>query len=319
MIGFDPVPKGSESGSPKRRSIASADLDAMTEERASATQSPANADEEGDVAVGVLPQSPGPNSVFVTPQVSETADDSDATAAPPMTAPSALAPATVEADSLQGVPSEDTEPLAEKADLAGVETLVVDDASPHSESGDGGENEKGSESGDGSGDGDDAAVAVVKGSSPAEEGVAVPESLGTDHSFADSDGRLSAFDASLVSFEDADESFDIVKTTDDSLDASLDEPSLPTAVIVAETDTVDYDARHDELDPLGLLTKEQFAYVLKLPAAEDEIALSRFFQLLPYFGGRHSVDEMMWCENLSRTQILETFHQFRAVLHKVVC
>lgn len=82
---------------------------------------------------------------------------------------------------------------------------------------------------------------------------------------------------------------------------------------------VDFALQRAVLDPHESLTLEQYDFVVKLPAAGDAEALSRFFQLLPYFGGRHSVDEMMWSENLSRVQVLEIFDLFRAVLHKVVC
>ena len=57
---------------------------------------------------------------------------------------------------------------------------------------------------------------------------------------------------------------------------------------------------------------------MRLPAAGDHDAVSRFFQLLPYFRGAHTIDEMMWRESMSRAEVHEVLDKFRAVLHKVV-
>ena len=63
---------------------------------------------------------------------------------------------------------------------------------------------------------------------------------------------------------------------------------------------------------------DRYNSVMRLSASADRDLLGRFFQLLPYFRGAHTIDEMMWRESMSRADVTDVLDKFRAVLHKVV-
>eukprot|EP00053_Salpingoeca_punica_P014093 m.127972 g.127972 ORF g.127972 m.127972 type:complete len:967 (-) comp16378_c0_seq3:132-3032(-) len=64
----------------------------------------------------------------------------------------------------------------------------------------------------------------------------------------------------------------------------------------------------------NFLTRREHEYVLNLPAAASAAMLDRFLRLCPYFRGVHSLEEIMWLENISRNDVLEVVSHFSDVL-----
>ena len=52
-----------------------------------------------------------------------------------------------------------------------------------------------------------------------------------------------------------------------------------------------------------------------MQVATDELAL--FLRLCPYFRGKHTLEEIMYRENLSRAQLTEILKKFSAVVRTV--
>lgn len=68
----------------------------------------------------------------------------------------------------------------------------------------------------------------------------------------------------------------------------------------------------------GTLLKElsaaDKAAVLKCPAAKNLDDLQLFARLFPYFNGKHHLEEIMFYENIRRSQLLTLLDKFKDVL-----
>ena len=51
-----------------------------------------------------------------------------------------------------------------------------------------------------------------------------------------------------------------------------------------------------------------------MPAAQHLDDLQKFVRLFPYFNGNHHIEEIMYFENLRRSQLLTLLDKFRDVL-----
>jgi len=72
---------------------------------------------------------------------------------------------------------------------------------------------------------------------------------------------------------------------------------------------------HPELEEeLKGLTYAERKSVLQVPAALDSEDLKLFTRLTPYFRGNHHLEEVMYYENLRRSQLLTLIEKFRDVL-----
>eukprot|EP00041_Stephanoeca_diplocostata_P031544 m.984460 g.984460 ORF g.984460 m.984460 type:complete len:67 (-) comp23980_c0_seq2:64-264(-) len=56
---------------------------------------------------------------------------------------------------------------------------------------------------------------------------------------------------------------------------------------------------------------------LCLSAQEDPATLDMFLRLCRFFRGSHTIEEMMWREGLSRTDVLHTIDVFSSVLYTI--
>ncbi|XP_065579288.1 GATOR1 complex protein NPRL3-like isoform X2 [Artemia franciscana] len=69
----------------------------------------------------------------------------------------------------------------------------------------------------------------------------------------------------------------------------------------------------DNLLPSSLSSAERLA-ILKVPRASDPEDLKLFAKLLPYFHGTHPLEEIMFRENIRRSQVFQLLDKFRSVL-----
>ncbi|XP_069503996.1 GATOR1 complex protein NPRL3 isoform X2 [Ambystoma mexicanum] len=65
---------------------------------------------------------------------------------------------------------------------------------------------------------------------------------------------------------------------------------------------------------LASLTEHEREALLNVPAAQNPEDLRMFARLLHYFRGRHHLEEIMYNENMRRSQLLMLFDKFRSVL-----
>ncbi|TRY89191.1 hypothetical protein DNTS_025383 [Danionella cerebrum] len=65
---------------------------------------------------------------------------------------------------------------------------------------------------------------------------------------------------------------------------------------------------------LASLTEHERQAILRVPAAQNPEDLRLFARLLPYFRGHHHLEEIMYNENLRRSQLKTLFDKFRSVL-----
>ncbi|KAM9304720.1 GATOR1 complex protein NPRL3 [Gastrophryne carolinensis] len=65
---------------------------------------------------------------------------------------------------------------------------------------------------------------------------------------------------------------------------------------------------------LASLTQSEREAILNVPAAQNPEDLKMFARLLHYFRGRHHLEEIMYNENMRRSQLLMLFDKFRSVL-----
>ncbi|KAK3090338.1 hypothetical protein FSP39_011028 [Pinctada imbricata] len=67
-------------------------------------------------------------------------------------------------------------------------------------------------------------------------------------------------------------------------------------------------------DGLAHLTKEEKEAVYNVPASKNLEDIKLFTRLCPYFNGKHHMEEIMYYENLSRSQLMTVIDKFRQVL-----
>ncbi|KAM7151681.1 GATOR1 complex protein NPRL3 isoform 5-T5 [Macrochelys suwanniensis] len=65
---------------------------------------------------------------------------------------------------------------------------------------------------------------------------------------------------------------------------------------------------------LASLSEHEREVILNVPAAQNPEDLRMFARLLHYFRGRHHLEEIMYNENMRRSQLLMLFDKFRSVL-----
>ncbi|XP_075035974.1 GATOR1 complex protein NPRL3 isoform X2 [Mixophyes fleayi] len=65
---------------------------------------------------------------------------------------------------------------------------------------------------------------------------------------------------------------------------------------------------------LASLSQNEREAILNVPAAQNQEDLKMFARLLHYFRGRHHLEEIMYNENMRRSQLLMLFDKFRSVL-----
>ncbi|XP_073398853.1 GATOR1 complex protein NPRL3 isoform X4 [Dendrobates tinctorius] len=65
---------------------------------------------------------------------------------------------------------------------------------------------------------------------------------------------------------------------------------------------------------LTSLSQAEREAILNVPAAQNQEDLKMFARLLHYFRGRHHLEEIMYNENMRRSQLLMLFDKFRSVL-----
>ncbi|XP_077304926.1 GATOR1 complex protein NPRL3 isoform X3 [Lithobates pipiens] len=65
---------------------------------------------------------------------------------------------------------------------------------------------------------------------------------------------------------------------------------------------------------LASLSQNEREAILSVPAAQNPEDLKMFARLLHYFRGRHHLEEIMYNENMRRSQLLMLFDKFRSVL-----
>ncbi|CAI9587085.1 unnamed protein product [Staurois parvus] len=65
---------------------------------------------------------------------------------------------------------------------------------------------------------------------------------------------------------------------------------------------------------LASLSQNEREAILGVPAAQNPEDLKMFARLLHYFRGRHHLEEIMYNENMRRSQLLMLFDKFRSVL-----
>ncbi|NP_001083270.1 NPR3-like, GATOR1 complex subunit L homeolog isoform X1 [Xenopus laevis] len=65
---------------------------------------------------------------------------------------------------------------------------------------------------------------------------------------------------------------------------------------------------------LASLSQIEREAILNIPAAQNQEDLKMFARLLHYFRGRHHLEEIMYNENMRRSQLLMLFDKFRSVL-----
>lgn len=65
---------------------------------------------------------------------------------------------------------------------------------------------------------------------------------------------------------------------------------------------------------LASLTEHERQAILRVPAAQNPEDLRLFARLLHYFRGHHHLEEIMYNENLRRSQLKTLFDKFRSVL-----
>eukprot|EP00045_Choanoeca_perplexa_P014616 m.173457 g.173457 ORF g.173457 m.173457 type:complete len:664 (+) comp16737_c0_seq1:1648-3639(+) len=99
------------------------------------------------------------------------------------------------------------------------------------------------------------------------------------------------------------------------LSTSVDDPHVIAASKVAEED-VSVDDSWEQLElpfdkPIVKLLREA-------PGAEDPTIWSDFVRLHSYFDGRHSIEEMMWRENVDRATIFTVLDTFHRVVERLV-
>ncbi|EDO44918.1 predicted protein [Nematostella vectensis] len=69
------------------------------------------------------------------------------------------------------------------------------------------------------------------------------------------------------------------------------------------------------LNSVPSLTYSEMRSIHRVPAAKNEEDLKLFARLAPYFRGRHHLEEIMYYENLRRSQLLTLMDKFRDVLY----
>uniref|UniRef100_UPI00358F6E28 GATOR1 complex protein NPRL3 isoform X2 n=1 Tax=Myxine glutinosa TaxID=7769 RepID=UPI00358F6E28 len=67
-------------------------------------------------------------------------------------------------------------------------------------------------------------------------------------------------------------------------------------------------------NPLSALTEHERRCILSVPAAQNQDDLRLFTRLLPYFCGRQHLEDVMYHENVRRSQLLTLLDKFRGVL-----
>ncbi|KAG2455859.1 NPRL3 protein, partial [Polypterus senegalus] len=65
---------------------------------------------------------------------------------------------------------------------------------------------------------------------------------------------------------------------------------------------------------LASLSEHEREVILSVPAAQNEEDLRMFARLLHYFRGQHHLEEIMYNENMRRSQLVTLFDKFRSVL-----
>ncbi|KAJ8317878.1 hypothetical protein KUTeg_002969 [Tegillarca granosa] len=106
--------------------------------------------------------------------------------------------------------------------------------------------------------------------------------------------------------------------SDESLSIGISQFSKsPSSEIASDSSLVSEEVKghwsqHDGL--LAHLTKEERDCVFNLPAAKNMDDLKLFGRLCPYFNGRHHIEEIMYYENLHRSQLVTVIDKFREVL-----
>uniref|UniRef100_A0A8C0G1Q6 GATOR1 complex protein NPRL3 C-terminal HTH domain-containing protein n=1 Tax=Chelonoidis abingdonii TaxID=106734 RepID=A0A8C0G1Q6_CHEAB len=65
---------------------------------------------------------------------------------------------------------------------------------------------------------------------------------------------------------------------------------------------------------LASLSEHEREAILNVPAAQNPEDLRMFARLLHYFRGRHHLEEIMYNENMRRSQLVMLFDKFRSVL-----
>ncbi|CAL8236690.1 unnamed protein product [Arctogadus glacialis] len=65
---------------------------------------------------------------------------------------------------------------------------------------------------------------------------------------------------------------------------------------------------------LASLTQHERQVILSIPAAQNQEDLRLFARLLHYFRGHHHLEEIMYNENMRRSQLKTLFDKFRSVL-----
>ncbi|OTF72552.1 hypothetical protein BLA29_014003, partial [Euroglyphus maynei] len=65
------------------------------------------------------------------------------------------------------------------------------------------------------------------------------------------------------------------------------------------------------------LTDDEIEQILAVPASDNIDDIRLFTRLLPYFDGHHHIEDIMYYENLRRSNILTLIDKFRDVL--IVC
>ncbi|XP_063043049.1 GATOR complex protein NPRL3 isoform X1 [Engraulis encrasicolus] len=100
-------------------------------------------------------------------------------------------------------------------------------------------------------------------------------------------------------------SSDDMTLTSPSMDASSSEllPGGDSPVNKRVTETL-----------LASLTEEERQGILNVPAAQSPEDLRMFLRLLHYFRGHHHIEEIMYHENMRRSQLKTLFDKFRSVL-----
>ncbi|XP_077865259.1 GATOR1 complex protein NPRL3-like [Saccoglossus kowalevskii] len=99
---------------------------------------------------------------------------------------------------------------------------------------------------------------------------------------------------------------------DVTVSQSLESCSLKSTDVGSDEDIQLKKGLSDNL--LSELSEAEQASVLSIPAASNEEDLKLFARLCPYFRGKHHLEEIMYYENLRRSQLLTLLDKFRDVL-----
>ncbi|KAL8613162.1 Nitrogen permease regulator-like 3 [Nucella lapillus] len=71
---------------------------------------------------------------------------------------------------------------------------------------------------------------------------------------------------------------------------------------------------HQDNNPLKDLNTAERAAIQQCPAATNPEDLQLLARLLPYFNGRHHLEEVMFYEDMRRSQLLTLIEKFKDVL-----